>query len=105
MHKNPWFFAWSDEQIRAFEHQLLGLSVDQSVTVSSIAQGTSIFEVAKSVLLDAHARFDLAGLGIGGIVAMEILRIAPDIMSKLAFTYKTLWLKQLKSRLFGNRKL
>jgi pimeloyl-ACP methyl ester carboxylesterase len=70
--------------ISLFEHQLIDLAVDRSVNVTTITQGTTIAEIAKSVLRDAPAKFALAGLRMGGIVAMEILRLAPERLTKLA---------------------
>ena len=70
--------------IRLFEHQLIDLAADRSVAVATITQGTTIAEIAKSVLRDAPAKFALAGLSMGGIVAMEILRLAPERLTKLA---------------------
>jgi pimeloyl-ACP methyl ester carboxylesterase len=41
-------------------------------------------ELARAVLAQAPQRFSLAGLSMGGIVAMEILRQAPDRIERLA---------------------
>lgn len=47
-------------------------------------QGETMSEMAAAILLEAPARFALAGLSMGGIVAMEILRQAPDRVERLA---------------------
>jgi len=44
----------------------------------------SIEALAEALLRDAPARFALAGLSMGGIVAMEVLRQAPDRVERLA---------------------
>jgi pimeloyl-ACP methyl ester carboxylesterase len=44
----------------------------------------SIGALAAAVLRDAPPRFALAGLSMGGIVAMEVLRQAPDRVDRLA---------------------
>jgi pimeloyl-ACP methyl ester carboxylesterase len=41
-------------------------------------------ELAAHFLADAPPRFALAGLSMGGILAMEILRQAPDLVTRLA---------------------
>lgn len=47
-------------------------------------QGETMSEMAAAILTDAPARFALAGLSMGGIVAMEIVRQAPDRVERLA---------------------
>ncbi|MEX0969968.1 MAG: alpha/beta fold hydrolase [Paracoccaceae bacterium] len=46
--------------------------------------GETILDMAGAILHDAPARFALAGLSMGGIVAMEMLRQAPDRVERLA---------------------
>ena len=41
-------------------------------------------DLARAVLADAPPRFALAGLSMGGIVAMEVLRQATDRVERLA---------------------
>lgn len=69
---------------RLFGPQIAELSADFSVMVSPINQGERIEEIASSLLDQLPLRFALAGLSMGGIVAMEILRRAPDRVSRLA---------------------
>jgi len=69
---------------RLYLHQIAGLSVDRAVHVAPITQGESVAEIAKSILMDAPPRFALAGMDMGGIVAMEIQRIAPERVTRLA---------------------
>lgn len=47
-------------------------------------RGDSIAAMAQQVLAAAPARFALAGLSMGGIVAMEVLHQAPDRVERLA---------------------
>ena len=85
MHKEPLVFLPGMMcDIRLFEYQLNELAADRSVIFGTITQGTTITEIATSVLRDAPAKFALAGLSMGGIVAMEILRLAPERLTKLA---------------------
>jgi pimeloyl-ACP methyl ester carboxylesterase len=47
-------------------------------------QADTMSALARRFLADAPARFALAGLSMGGILAMEILRQAPDRVTRLA---------------------
>lgn len=46
--------------------------------------GETVQDMAAAILHDAPPRFALAGLSMGGIIAMEILRQAPDRVARLA---------------------
>jgi pimeloyl-ACP methyl ester carboxylesterase len=48
------------------------------------AEGNTIKEMAGTILRDAPPRFSLAGLSMGGIVAMEMLSQAPGRIERLA---------------------
>lgn len=69
---------------RLFGPQIAELSADTAVMVAPVTQGERIEEIASSLLDALPKRFALAGLAMGGIVAMEILRRAPDRVSRLA---------------------
>ncbi len=69
---------------RLFGPQLAALSPDYSVMVCPITRGERIEEIASGLLDDLPAKFALVGLSMGGIVAMEILRRAPDRITRLA---------------------
>lgn len=69
---------------RLFGPQIAALSADTVVTVAPITQGERVEEIASNLLDHLPRRFALAGLSMGGIVAMEILRRAPDRVSRLA---------------------
>ncbi|MDU8910270.1 alpha/beta fold hydrolase [Aestuariicoccus sp. MJ-SS9] len=69
---------------RLFGPQIAELSRDYAVTVGPITQGERIEEIASGLLDVLPKRFALAGLSMGGIVAMELLRRAPDRVSRLA---------------------
>lgn len=51
---------------------------------ADLSQHDSVQAMAAQVLSDAPAHFALAGLSMGGIVAMEVLRQAPDRVARLA---------------------
>ena len=69
---------------RLFGPQIAALSPDCSVMVSPVTRGERIEEIASGLLDELPQRFALAGLSMGGIVAMEILRRAPDRITRLA---------------------
>ena len=69
---------------RVFAPQIAGLSSGRTVSVAAITGADSIPALAARVLEEAPPRFALAGLSMGGIVAMEILRQAPGRVSRLA---------------------
>ena len=68
---------------RLFGPQLAELSVDHSVTVAPITQGERVEEIASGLLDVLPMKFALAGLSMGGIVAMELLRRAPDRITRI----------------------
>lgn len=69
---------------RLFAPQVADLSRDHVVTLAPITQGERIEEIASSILPLLPAKFALAGLSMGGIVAMEILRKAPERVTRIA---------------------
>ena len=69
---------------RLFASQITDLSRDHAVTIAPITQGERIEEIASALLDMLPARFALAGLSMGGIVAMELLRRAPERITRIA---------------------
>ncbi len=69
---------------RLFEPQVAAFSSKRPVTVALPTVSSSMGGLAQDVLATAPPRFALAGLSLGGIVAMEIIRQAPDRVSRLA---------------------
>jgi pimeloyl-ACP methyl ester carboxylesterase len=67
-----------------FAHQTEHLSDVADVRVGDVTTADTIGGMALSVLDDAPERFALAGLSLGGIVAFEILRRAPERIERLA---------------------
>lgn len=68
---------------RLFAPQVAMLSVATSVMVSPVTGAGNVQELAARVLRDAPDRFALGGLSMGGIVAMEVARMAPDRLAGL----------------------
>jgi pimeloyl-ACP methyl ester carboxylesterase len=67
-----------------FRHQIAGLSDIADVRVGDLTRDDSIGAMASRVLAAAPPRFALAGLSLGGYVALEIMRRAPDRVTRLA---------------------
>jgi pimeloyl-ACP methyl ester carboxylesterase len=67
-----------------FGHQIAHLADVADVIVGDLANDDSIAGMARTVLAAAPLRFALAGLSLGGIVAFEIMRRAPERVSRLA---------------------
>lgn len=68
---------------RLFTPQIDAFSHDRLVAVAAIVGGT-IPDMAANILRQAPPRFALAGLSMGGIIAMELMAQAPDRISRLA---------------------
>ncbi len=67
-----------------WRHQTEHLKDQIEVTVGDITENNSIVAMAARVLADAPPRFALAGLSMGGYVAQEIMRQAPERVERLA---------------------
>jgi pimeloyl-ACP methyl ester carboxylesterase len=68
---------------RVFWPQIAELSASMAVTVAPITQGERMDEIASGLLDLLPHKFALAGLGMGGMVALEIARRAPNRVSRL----------------------
>lgn len=64
--------------------QMTGLADMADCTVGDLTQGTTMQAVADAVLAQAPPRFALAGFSLGGFVAQQILRTAPQRVLRLA---------------------
>ncbi|MDG4649661.1 alpha/beta fold hydrolase [Roseibacterium sp. SDUM158017] len=69
---------------RLFSPQIKALSDEREVVVGDLAGAADMGGLAEAVLSNAPQRFALAGLSMGGIVAMEIVARAPDRVERLA---------------------
>jgi pimeloyl-ACP methyl ester carboxylesterase len=69
---------------RLFFPQISKLSVAHAVMVAPMVGADSMADLAREVLDNAPPCFALAGLSMGGILAMEVLRQAPDRVERLA---------------------
>ena len=69
---------------RLFAPQVAAFSAERAVQVGCLAGARDMHALARRVLDAAPVEFALAGLSMGGIVAMEICRIAPARVRALA---------------------
>lgn len=69
---------------RLFTPQLAVLSRNRAVIVAPVTGADSMAALAQDVLAMAPLRFAMAGLSMGGIVAMEVARQAPERVAGLA---------------------
>ena len=68
---------------RLFRPQTEPLSRDRPVMIAPISSGDRIEEIASGLLDQLPHRFALAGQGLGGMVALELIRRAPDRVTRL----------------------
>ena len=69
---------------RLWRHQIRALDDRVTTLVGDITRGDRVVDIAANVLASAPARFALAGLSMGGIVALEMWRQAPERIERLA---------------------
>jgi pimeloyl-ACP methyl ester carboxylesterase len=69
---------------RIFAPQIASLSASRTVQIVPLTRCDTIEEMAENALSDAPDRFALAGISMGGIVAMEMLRQRSDRVLRLA---------------------
>jgi pimeloyl-ACP methyl ester carboxylesterase len=67
-----------------WSHQIEGLGDDCEITVGDLTGADSMADLAEQILDEAPNSFALAGLSMGGYVAQEIMRVAPDRVERLA---------------------
>ena len=67
-----------------FAGQIEALSGSANVTVADHTAAPRLEDIARGILAAAPPRFALAGLSMGGYIAFEILRQAPERVTRLA---------------------
>lgn len=63
---------------------MAAFSGERPVMVMPLNSANSVDKLAKDILANAPPAFALAGLSMGGIVAMEVIRQTPERVTKLA---------------------
>jgi pimeloyl-ACP methyl ester carboxylesterase len=69
---------------RLFAPQIAALSHDRAIHIAPLTAHDTTAALAAEVIAQAPPRFALAGLSMGGIVAMEIMAQAPARVTRLA---------------------
>ncbi len=69
---------------RVFAPQIAALSALHSVQFVTTRHGERMEQLASAILDNAPPRFALAGMGMGGMVAMELFRRAPNRITRIA---------------------
>ncbi|MEX0287394.1 MAG: alpha/beta fold hydrolase [Paracoccaceae bacterium] len=67
---------------RVFSHQINALSRDRTVVVASLNGGERMEEIASALLDQLPPRYAVFGLSFGGLIAMELMRRAPERMTR-----------------------
>jgi pimeloyl-ACP methyl ester carboxylesterase len=69
---------------RMFSPQIAAFSGHRTIVCPTMSKHDNMVDLAKDVLVNAPPRFALAGLSMGGILAMEVLHQAPDRVERIA---------------------
>lgn len=69
---------------RLWQHQLAALADAADMTVGDHSTHDNLYEIAATLLTKAPPRFAVAGLSMGGYIAFELLRQAPERITHLA---------------------
>lgn len=69
---------------RLFGPQIAALSGPRSLLLATISEHHTVSALAEDILASAPPKFALAGLSMGGIVAMEMLARAPQRIERIA---------------------
>lgn len=69
---------------RLFLHQITHLARRRAVMVALPMPGVTVEEMSQAVLAAAPARFALVGLGLGGDVALDVIRRGLDRVARVA---------------------
>lgn len=67
-----------------FEPQVKALSDERRIVVADHTGGDDMHTIANQILANAPDRFALAGLSMGVYLALEIMAVAPDRVTRLA---------------------
>ncbi len=69
---------------RVFSHQIQALGSEHAVMFAPVTRGERMEEVASQILTWAPQKFALMGMGLGGMVAMELMRRAAERITRIA---------------------
>jgi pimeloyl-ACP methyl ester carboxylesterase len=69
---------------RLFEPQIAALGQDREIVLADHTRDDDMAAIARRLLAAAPERFALAGLSMGGYLALEVVRQAPERVTRLA---------------------
>ncbi|MBJ6126041.1 alpha/beta fold hydrolase [Microvirga splendida] len=69
---------------RLFEPQVAALAGERTILIADHTRDDSIPAIAARLLREAPERFAVAGLSMGGYIALEVMRQAPERVARLA---------------------
>ncbi|GHA32819.1 hydrolase [Devosia pacifica] len=69
---------------RLFAPQIAAFSAGRTISIADASGSDNIAALAAQLLDEAPPRFALCGLSMGGIIAMEVLRRAPERVERIA---------------------
>ncbi|MBB3019415.1 pimeloyl-ACP methyl ester carboxylesterase [Microvirga lupini] len=69
---------------RLFEPQIAALGGERTILVADHTRDDSISAIATRLLRETPGRFAVAGLSMGGYIALEVMRQAPERVARLA---------------------
>ncbi len=69
---------------RVWSPQIAALSGDRTLHIPALGAHDTIEALAMTILANAPVRFALAGIGMGGSIALEIVRQSPFRVERLA---------------------
>jgi pimeloyl-ACP methyl ester carboxylesterase len=70
--------------VRVFEPQIAALSRHLPITILPTSKRDNVEEAATEILEALPNKFSLCGLGLGGVIAIEMLRLAPERVRRIA---------------------
>ena len=79
---------------RMYAPQIEALKDIAECQVGHLGGADNMADIAAQVLSDAPEKFSLAGLSMGGIVAMEVARQAPQRVARLALMDTSPWVEE-----------
>jgi pimeloyl-ACP methyl ester carboxylesterase len=69
---------------RLYHHQIAELWQYGPIQIADHTHGSTMSQIARDILFNAPPRFALVGLSMGGYIAFEMMRQAPERVAKLA---------------------
>jgi pimeloyl-ACP methyl ester carboxylesterase len=70
---------------RLFGPQTAEFGRERQIHVADHTRSSRMEDIARDILADAPPKFALAGLSMGGYIAMAIIRVAPERVTRVAF--------------------